>query len=191
MALAMLSSMLAEDGRREAELGMLPDLMCQGLEQSAGDIPAAVDVLRPADHAVVIGRGYNFATAHEVALKVKELAGVAAEPYSAADFQHGPIALLDTGFAATVLNPDGAVADEIDVLLAEMARRGARPVVISDRPASLAAAAAGIRLPRGLPEWLSPIVAVVPGQRLAVELSRARGFDPDRPRGLRKVTRTE
>jgi glucosamine--fructose-6-phosphate aminotransferase (isomerizing) len=190
LILALLSAALAEDEARDAELAAVPDLVGDVLTTAHAAVPPAVDLLRPADHAVVIGRGFNFATAYEVALKAKELAYVAAEPYSAADFQHGPIALVDTGFAAIVVNPTGAVSDEIDGLLDEMVRRGTRPVVISDHARSLDRAAAPIELPEGVPEWLSPIVAVVPGQMLAAELSRARGFDPDRPRGLRKVTRT-
>jgi glucosamine--fructose-6-phosphate aminotransferase (isomerizing) len=71
-----------------------------------------------------------------------------------------------------------------------MTERGARPVVLSNMKTSLALALAPLALPAGVPEWLSPIVAVVPGQLLAFHLSRARGFDPDQPRGLTKVTRT-
>jgi glucosamine--fructose-6-phosphate aminotransferase (isomerizing) len=188
--LASLSAALACDEAREAQLAEVPGAVAAVLADTPARIPAAVDALGGADHAVVLGRGFNFATAHEIALKAKELAYVAAEPYSAADFQHGPIALVDTGFAAVAVNPSGAVHEEIDGLLEAMARRGARPVVISDADSSLARAAVPIALPAGVPEWLSPIVAVVAGQLLAVGLSRARGFDPDRPRGLRKVTRT-
>ena len=190
MVLALLSAALAGDEAREAALAMVPDVIAEVLHAARPHVSAAVDVLRVANHAVVLGRGFNFATAHEVALKAKELAYVAAEPYSSADFQHGPIALVETGFAAIVLNPSGEVSDEIDDLLAEMVRRGTRPVVISDAARSLSRAAAPIELPRGVPEWISPLVAVVPGQLLAAELSRARGFDPDSPRGLRKVTKT-
>jgi glucosamine--fructose-6-phosphate aminotransferase (isomerizing) len=115
---------------------------------------------------------------------------VAVEPYSSADFQHGPIALIDTGFAAIVVNATGAVSGEVEDLLRTITTRGARPVVISNEPSSLALAAAPIALPAGMPEWLSPIAAIVPAQLLAFHLSRLRGFDPDQPRGLKKVTKT-
>jgi glucosamine--fructose-6-phosphate aminotransferase (isomerizing) len=75
-------------------------------------------------------------------------------------------------------------------LLRTITARGARPVVISNEPSSLAMAAAPIALPPDMPEWLSPIAAIVPAQLLAFHLSRLRGFDPDRPRGLNKVTKT-
>jgi glucosamine--fructose-6-phosphate aminotransferase (isomerizing) len=151
---------------------------------------AAASALKDAGHGVVLGRGFNFATAFEAALKAKELAYVAVEPYSSADFQHGPIALIDTGFAAIVINAAGAVSTEVEDLLRTIGERGARPVVISNVTSSLALAAAPIPLPAEMPEWLSPIAAIVPGQLLAFHLSRLRGFDPDSPRGLKKVTKT-
>jgi glucosamine--fructose-6-phosphate aminotransferase (isomerizing) len=189
-ALAMLSTALSGDGERQRELLRAPEFVAAALGIEDGAIAAAAETLKSAGHGVVLGRGFNFATAFEIALKAKELAYVAVEPYSSADFQHGPIALIDTGFAAIVVNVTGAVSDEVEDLLKTIAARGARPVVLSNRPTSLALAAAPIPLAEDMPEWLSPIAAVVPGQLLAFHLSRARGFDPDRPRGLRKVTKT-
>ena len=189
MTIAMLSAALGGDDRRWSELAEVPGQVSAVLK--LGDqARAAAEVLKDAGHGVVIGRGYNYATAFEVSLKAKELAYVAVEPYSAADFQHGPIALVETGFAAAVVNVAGAVSEEVEALLRAMVERGARPAVLSNIPSSLALAAAPLPLPEGLPEWLSPIAAVVPGQLLAFHLSRLRGFDPDQPRGLSKVTKT-
>lgn len=190
VALAMLSAALAEDVTRQRELSRVPDYVAAALGVDDRLMSAAVDNLKHAGHGVVLGRGFNFATAFELALKAKELACMAVEPYSSADFQHGPIALIETGFAAIVVNVAGAVSGEVEDLLCAINARGARPVVLSNLPGSLALAAAPIELPRDMPEWLSPVAAIVPGQLLAFHLSRARGFDPDRPRGLRKVTRT-
>lgn len=189
-ALAMISAALGNDDARRRELAGVPEAVAAALGIDAAAIDAAAGALEDAGHGVVIGRGFNYATAFEISLKAKELAYVAVEPYSAADFQHGPIALIETGFAAIVVNVRGAVSDEVEDLLREMVDRGARPVVLSNVESSLALAAAPLRLPAGVPEWLSPIPAVVPGQLLAFHLSRRRGFDPDRPRGLSKVTRT-
>ncbi|HSK08628.1 MAG TPA: SIS domain-containing protein [Vicinamibacterales bacterium] len=190
MTLAMFSAALGKDERRWAELADVPGQVSEVLKLGNQTMTAAAAVLKDAGHGVVIGRGYNYATAFEVSLKAKELAYVAVEPYSAADFQHGPIALIETGFAAVVINLAGAVSQEVEDLLRAMVDRGARPVVLSNIASSLALAAAPLALPEGLPEWLSPIAAVVPGQMLAFHLSRQRGFDPDQPRGLSKVTRT-
>ena len=171
-------------------MAVVPELVRQALLAAPAAVSRAVETLAGVDHAVVLGRGFNFATAHEIALKLKELAQVAAEPYSAADFQHGPIALVETGFASIVVCTTGQVHEEMEALAGEIAARGSRPLVISDRVTALATSPAPIELPPAVPEWLSPIVAVIPGQILAVELARARGLDPDRPRSLQKVTRT-
>ncbi|MBI5876626.1 MAG: SIS domain-containing protein [Chloroflexi bacterium] len=193
LAVAMLSPALSGDEARLAELERVPEWAAQALAALAGPDNAAVRAARHlahADHCVVIGRGYNYATAHETAIKSKELALLAAEPYSAADFLHGPIALIEHGFPVVVINMSGQVAAEMDDLLVELWRRGAQPVVISDRAESLALAAAPIPVPAGIPEWLSPIVAIIAGQLLAYHLTFARGYDPDRPRGIQKVTLT-
>jgi glucosamine--fructose-6-phosphate aminotransferase (isomerizing) len=190
LALAMLSAALADDDLRRAQVVGVPSEVARALEIGQEAIDAAASVLRDAGHGVVIGRGFNYATAFEISLKAKELAYVAVEPYSAADFQHGPIALVETGFAAIIVNVGGAVSEEVEGLLRTLANRGARPVVISNVRSSLALAAAPLPLPADLPEWLSPISAVIPGQLLAFHLSRARGFDADQPRGLHKVTKT-
>ena len=189
-ALAMLSTALAQNDEWRRELADVPGYVAAALYVERESVVAAATALKDAGHGVVLGRGFNFATAFEIALKAKELAYVGVEPYSSADFQHGPIALIDTGFAAAVVNVAGAVSAEVEDLLRTICNRGARPVVISNVPSSLALAAAPIALPAGMPEWVSPIAAIVPAQLLAFHLSRLRGFDPDQPRGLKKVTKT-
>lgn len=190
MALAMLSTALAQDEARRRELERVPEFVAIAAGVDDGILAAAAEALQNAGHGVVLGRGFNFATAFELALKAKELANVAVEPYSSADFQHGPIALIETGFAAIVINVAGAVSEEVDRLISDIRGRGARPVVLSNLRSSLDLAAAPIPLPADMPEWVSPMAAIVPGQLLAFHLSRIRGLDPDSPRGLRKITRT-
>jgi glucosamine--fructose-6-phosphate aminotransferase (isomerizing) len=189
-ALAMLSTAISLNGEWHQQLAKVPAFVAAAHDVDREAVLAAAAALKHAGHGVVLGRGFNFATAFEAALKAKELAYVAVEPYSSADFQHGPIALIDTGFAAIVINAAGAVSSEVEELLRTVSDRGARPVVISNVPSSLALAAAPIAIPADMPEWLSPIAAIVPGQLLAFHLSRLRGFDPDQPRGLKKVTKT-
>jgi glucosamine--fructose-6-phosphate aminotransferase (isomerizing) len=190
LSIAMLSAALADDDRRRRQLRDVPSQVRCVLDMTAGRVEAAASVLKDAGHGVVIGRGFNYATAFEMSLKAKELAYVAVEPYSAADFQHGPIALVESGFAAAIVNVAGAVSVEVENLARTMTERGARPVVVSNIPSSLALASAPLELPVDLPEWVSPVAAIVPGQLLAFHLSRARGFEPDQPRGLSKVTKT-
>jgi glucosamine--fructose-6-phosphate aminotransferase (isomerizing) len=143
------------------------------------------------DACVVVGRGFEYATAREWALKLKELAQVVADPYSAADFRHGPVALIDAGFPVLALAPSGRTAADLEALLRRLRDElGADVVVVSDRDDLLALGGRPVKLVTGLPEHLAPIASIVPGQLYAMHASRARGLDPDEPRQIAKVTRT-
>ncbi|MDH7486440.1 MAG: SIS domain-containing protein [Anaerolineae bacterium] len=188
-ALALLSTALAEDEARRQALEALPDVAAEALA-AAPAVARAAERYRFMEACVVVGRGYNYATAFEIALKLKELAYVLAEPYSSADFRHGPVALVEQGFPVFAVVPEGQAAAELSAFLRQLREREAELVVISDRDDVLALAQTSLPLPSGVPEWLSPLVAVVPGQLFALALTLAKGFDPDHPRGLRKVTLT-
>src|SRR5206468_232596 len=112
---------------------------------------------------------------------------VVAEPYSTADFLHGPVAMVERGFPALVIDPSSPLSAAMGEAMTMLEKKGARRIAISDRDDVLARADVALRMPV-TPEWLSPIVAVVPGQLLALALCAAKGLDPDAPRGLRKVT---
>ncbi len=187
-ALAMLSAAWAEDAARQQELGRFPEAMTQ-VTEARGPIQAA-ERYRYMEACVVIGRGFNYATAFELALKLKELTYILAEPYSPADFLHGPVALVEHGFPVIAIAPDGLVFPEMLRFLKQLREREAELVVISEREEVLRLAHTPLPLPSGVPEWLSPIAAIVPGQVFAVGLTLAKGYDPDHPRGLRKVTLT-
>ncbi len=189
LALAMLSAALAKDVERFQALKALPDLVSE-VVASAPAINKAVERYRYMEACVVIGRGYNYATAFEIALKLKELCYVLADPYSSADFQHGPMALVERGFPVIAIVPEGRIKVELLDFLQQLREREAELVVISALDDALALAQTSLPLPAGIPEWLSPLVAVVPGQIFALGLTLAKGFDPDHPRGLRKVTLT-
>jgi glucosamine--fructose-6-phosphate aminotransferase (isomerizing) len=186
--LAMLSVALAGDSGGRAELGTLPDGLRGALE---ADEPAreAAASRGSIDRCVVLGRGFEYATAREWALKIKELARVIADPYSAADFQHGPLALLEPGFPVLAVATSGRVADGMRELLERLRREFEIDLVAISDLTGLEAAAV-LPIPGGLPEWLLPIVSILPAQLFAAHLSRARGLDPDRPLHIRKVTLT-
>jgi glucosamine--fructose-6-phosphate aminotransferase (isomerizing) len=189
MAFAMLSTTLGGDANRIQALEALPNLTSEVLT-AAPDIIKAAERYRYAEACVVVSRGYNYATAYEVALKLKELTYILAEPYSSADFQHGPLALVERGFPVLAIVPEGKMAKELVELLQQLGENGAELVVISAQEDALALAQTPLRLPAGVPEWLSPLLAVVPGQLFALGVTLAKRLDPDRPRGLRKVTLT-
>jgi glucosamine--fructose-6-phosphate aminotransferase (isomerizing) len=86
--------------------------------------------------------------------------------------------------------PDGAVFENVRALTKELRERGAELVVVSERDEVLSMATTPLPLPISVPEWLSPITSVVPGQLFALYLTLAKGYDPDHPRGLKKVTKT-
>lgn len=189
MALAMLSAALAEDIERFQALEAVPEMVSEVLNSARVTVEAA-ERYRYMEACVVIGRGYNYATAFEIALKLKELTYVLAEPYSSADFQHGPVALVEQGFPVIAVVPEGRVASDLMELARELREREAELVAISRREGLLALSQTSLRLPHGVPEWISPMVAVVPGQVFALGLTLAKGLAPDHPRGLRKVTLT-
>lgn len=189
VALAMLATAWLEDGIRQQELAFIPDALeaTLRLEQEIED---AVGTYVDATHGVVVGRGYNYSTAFEIALKLKETCNLAVEPFSPADFLHGPIALVKSGYPAIVVAPSGAAFDNLLSFSRELRDKGASLLVVSDRSAALELADVPLELPVSVPEWLSPVVCVVPGQMLALHLALARGLDPDQPPALKKITIT-
>jgi glucosamine--fructose-6-phosphate aminotransferase (isomerizing) len=189
LALAMLSVALNGGKDQRRLLGRVPAFVAQALQQAEAVVSAAADY-RKDNACVVLGRGYNYATAFEIALKLKELTYVLAEPYSSADFQHGPVALVQNGFLVVAVVPEGKPAAELTIFLSWIRQSGAELVVISPKKEALSLARTPVPMSAGIPEWLSPIVAVTPGQLFAFGLAQARGLDPDKPRGLHKVTLT-
>ena len=188
-ALAMLSAALEEKPERWAELARVPAWIDAVIEQN-GDLVDAVEPFRDAQKLIVLGRGFNYSTAYEIALKLKETSYLPAEPYSVADLLHGPVALIDRGFPVILVAPSGRSLVDVPDLLDLLEARGARVLAISDAPEVLARGPLHLELPLGVPEWLSPLVSVVPGQLFAGALAESSGQTPDRPRGLSKVTLT-
>jgi len=188
LALAMLSAAIESDPQRWEVLEHVPEWVSAALA-GAGDLAGAA-AMRDSDRFLVVGRGFNYCTAFEIALKMKETGYVLAEPYSPPDLLHGPVAMIESGFPVVLVAPSGRASGDTVALLDLLAQRRARVVALSDRSEVLERAQLPVPLPRNVPEWVSPIVSVVPGQLFASALAVARGFDPDAPRGLSKVTLT-
>lgn len=190
MAIAMLSAAMRQDSEQMQALAQAPGWMRQALTLEE-HIARCAERYRYMSHCVAVGRGYNYATAFEWSLKLKELTYVVAEPYSSADFQHGPIAMVDRGFPVLAVAPDGKVFDDVLALLQRLrSDLLAELLVISDRVEALELAQSPFKLPTGIPEWITPLIAILPAQLFAYHLTLARGYDTEKPRAIRKVTET-
>lgn len=188
-AVAMLVAYLSEDDKRISDLKMLDGYIEEALTQKPASQTIA-DRFSKKNHLAIIGRGYNYCTTHEIALKVKELSYIVAQPYSAADFHHGPIAMLESSFPVLCIAVRGKALRDMENMINEIRWKDADLAIMTNVPWLEDITDTPIRLPEEMPEWLSPIVGTVPGQLLALHLSLAKGIDPDKPRGLKKVTLT-
>ena len=190
LVLAMLTAGLSRDSEAGAQLAAVPDALAAALDLE-GEARRIAEDQKGLDRCIVLGRGYHYATAREWSLKLKELAYVLADPYSSADFIHGPLALIEAGFPTFCVAPRGAtmgdMAEGIERLGDEL---GARLLIASDDEAMRARGTWSFALPVGLPEWLMPIISIVPGQLHAMHSTIVQGRDPEQPRSIRKVTLT-
>ena len=188
LALALVSQALDPDPSFEAALGQVPPALAAALEQDD-----ELDRLVPAllgPRAIVLGRGFNFSTAEEIALKLTETSYVLARAWSVADFEHGPIAVVEPGFPIVLVDGRGRMSGDMESIGRRLAGQGCRVVRLLDGAGDYGDAEATVSLDSGLPEELTPLTLTVLGQLLAHRVALARGIDPDRPRALNKVTRT-
>ena len=136
----------------------------------------------------VIGRGPEFATAREIALKLLETCRTAAWPLTATDLAHGPVAVLDPLFPVWVIASRDETLPAVQGAVARVRDFGATIVASGDAATAIEGADYVLAVPEPALALLSPLLSVVPGQLFASALARAKGFDPDRPRGLSKIT---
>jgi glucosamine--fructose-6-phosphate aminotransferase (isomerizing) len=188
-AVALLFAEVGDDAIAREELARMPEALAAQIELSLGD-PPPLEQYRDSTGLTVVGRGVNYATAFEVALKIRELSGLMTEAYSPADLMHGPIAAIQPGWPVVLVAPSGPARPSVEEIVAPLQARRARLIAISDVRAVLRRARTRLPLVPGVPEWLSPLSSVVPGQVAALRLTQLRGLDLDQPAGLRKVTLT-
>ncbi len=185
-AIVQLTAAWTEDADLAAALDALPSLLAQAWDL---DWSAAVAALRPARNLFVIGRGPGFGVAQEAALKFKETCGIHAEAFSAAEVRHGPMALVGDGFPVLAFSQNDESRAGVDELAHEFVERGAQ-VLLAGAPSN--AAPMGVLMLPTLQAHpvIEPILFVQSFYRMANALSLARGFDPDRPPHLNKITET-
>lgn len=174
LAMALISEALDPDPAFQAALDGVPAAIGRALERN-GDLDALVHPLM-GPRAVVLGRGFNFSTAEEIALKLSETSYVLARAWSVADFEHGPIAIAEAGLPVLIVDGGGLVVEDLESVRARLEAKGATVLHLFDVS--------------GLPEELTPIPLAVLGQLLAHDVAVERGIDPDQPRTIQKVTRT-
>ena len=188
-AIALLFTALGDDAVALEELRRMPELLERQIELSFETAPP-LDEYRDAIGATVVARGVNYGTAFEIALKIRELSGLLVEAYSPADLLHGPIAAIQPRWPVVVVAPSGPARESVEEIVEPLGERQARVLAVSDAESVLAAAHTRLPLVPGVPEWLSPLTAVIPGQITAMRLAQQRGLDVDNPAGLQKITLT-
>jgi glucosamine--fructose-6-phosphate aminotransferase (isomerizing) len=173
------------------DLESIPDLALAALTLDR-EVAALAERYRYMHHAVVVGRGLNYANTFEFALKMMETSYVVAERFSSADFLHGPIAMVGPDFPVFLFAPGGPTWPSMQEMLIKLRDLKAETVVITDERNARAVNLAGraMKIPARIPELLTPIPYIIPAQLFAAALAREKGIDADRPRTLSKVTRT-
>lgn len=169
-AYAALTAALSGQPELRSELATVPEAIASTLGELDG-IPGAAAALAAARRVSVVGRGFNLATANELALKLSAITATAAIPYSAADLLRGPAPLAQRS-PVVLLATSGRVLSDVVDLLPQLREHGVPTVVLSDVPEVLAEADHPVELPTGIREWLSPLTAIVPAQRLAIAVAR-------------------
>jgi glutamine---fructose-6-phosphate transaminase (isomerizing) len=188
-ALGLLAACAAGSGPRFVEeLRGVGDLMSALLPEVEARIPAVAMPFAYAGRMFVVGRGAEFATAREIALKLLETCRVAAEPLTATDLAHGPVAALDPLFPVWAIASDDETLPAVLEAAARAREAGATLVASGNAAHAVEGADYTLPVPRPSSPLLAPLLSVVPGQLFAWALARTKGLDPDEPRGLSKVT---
>ncbi len=188
LALALISQAIDRDDAFGSALAQVSSSMARALEAEMH-----LDKLVPAlagPRAIVLGRGFNFSTAEEIALKLTETSYVLARAWSVADFEHGPIAVVEPGFPVLLVGGGGSVESDLQAICARLVDYGCRVIGLFDGASPPRGLDAVLDHDSGLPEELTPLTLAVLGQLLAHRVAVARGVDPDQPRALHKITRT-
>ncbi len=188
---ALLGATLGGNEARLDELKRLPAAMRAVLAGAADPAKTAATADMGVTSYLTLARGINLCTADELGLKLRELLCLPTHGWSAADFRHGSIAMIVKGTPILLIMPGGAGFADMQRLAGEVTERGAVLTVISDDANAAPMARHRLPLAASVPEWLSPLTTVLPGQLFALEMVLARGLDPDRPAGLgAKVVKT-
>lgn len=188
MAFYIVARALSEAAGK-IEIEKIPELADRSLKLQT-ELATLVERYLFMRYCVIVARGLNYANAFEFAIKLTETSYLVAKPYSAADFLHGPLAVIERDFPAFVFAPPGPAFASLRKLMQRLQALQSETLVISSEASILKFARRGIKIPARIDELISPIPYIVPAQLFSALLANARGLDPDKPRSLTKVTRT-
>jgi glucosamine--fructose-6-phosphate aminotransferase (isomerizing) len=187
-ALALLAAHIGGDAGRIADgIQRVADQIDEALPRLEAEAQALATPFSYVGRMFVIGRGPEFATAREIALKLLETCRTAAAPLTATDLAHGPVAVLDPLFPVWAIASADETLSAVQEAVARVREFGST-LVASGTAAGAIDADYTLAVPEPSVPLLSPLLSVLPGQLFAAALARAKGFDPDSPRGLTKVT---
>ncbi len=186
---ALLAGALGEQPELIRALRLLPVDLERVLARE-DDLAAAAAAHSAMERCLVLGRGYNYATAYELALKLKEMAYVSAEPYAVPDFLHGPIVIVEEGYPILLVAPNDRTLPNLHGVALATRDKGGTVIALCDSPELAQIAHTAVAIPSGRHEALSPLGYAIAGQLFAFHLARANQLDPSAPRGLGKVTNT-
>jgi glutamine---fructose-6-phosphate transaminase (isomerizing) len=181
-AIAHVVASWSDDHELQTALSQTPALLEQAWTMEWSE---ALALLKPAQHLFVVGRGFGLGIAQEAALKLKETCGLHAEAFSAAEVKHGPMALVGAGFPVLMLSQSDETRAGIEALASDFVDRGATVLLVGARADGTVALPMITAHP-----VIEPLLMIQSFYRLAARLSIARGFDPDAPPHLNKVTET-
>ena len=173
------------------DLARVPEWASRALELEPEMVRRA-EHYRSMERAVVVGRGLNYATAFEFALKLMETCYVVAERFSSADFLHGPIAMVEESFPAFLFAPQGVTWPGLREMIEKLIELQAETLLITDAGNSeaLEFGQRAVAVPAPIPELFTPVPYIIPAQLFAASLAAHKGLNPDQPRTLSKITRT-
>lgn len=188
-ALVQFIAILKNDQVLCDALGELPERL-KGAMNS--DWTPAIDYLQEQSETLVVARGYGYPIAQEAALKFKETSSLHAESFSTAEVLHGPFALVKPDYPVMLMTQNDACYDSVLELSRQILSCGAKPLFVApeDKAPSASDCSLYLPLPQSLHPMLDPIMAIQAFYMMAAKLAVARGYNPDQPPNLQKVTET-
>jgi glucosamine--fructose-6-phosphate aminotransferase (isomerizing) len=191
-ALQLSSDSKGKQDRRSAiiaDLRRLPELIESTLKSTEPLIKQLAEDLKRSTSIMVFGRGYNYATALEGALKIKEISYVHSEGVSAAELKHGTIALIDEKMPCMLIATQDELLPNVMSALEQLSARHGRVIAVCSEGESFDAikrkATDIIQVPKVV-DCLSPVINVIPFQLLSYHLALSLGHNVDQPRNLAK-----